>query len=215
MNTLIATNDKNDILTAALELIKSTGFENVTLNDVTDEMRIGEQNIYELFSRKAQLIEAVVEKQIEEKRTDLRKVRMRASNSIEQVFLGWNILSDFFKSLNNEVMSQLKKFSTQSFKLVSDFKNIFLYEYLKLNIETGITQGLYRHNIKPELLSRYLIEILQVPVMPGILQRNRLGSVETEDQLLSYHLYGIATQKGIKLIRKYKNDFLIFTSRYR
>lgn len=217
LNTLIA--DKKEmnthIIAAAQELINITGIKNITIDDVANELRIPQQTIYKLFPGKAQLIEAIVEKQIEDKKTVLQKVRIHANNSIKQVFLGWNVLSNFFQSLNNESINQLKKYNTQSFKLVTDFKTVFLYNYFKANIDTGITQEVYRHNIKTQLLSRYLIEIFQVPVMSRILQRNRLGSVEAEDQLLSYHLYGMATEKGIRLIRRYKNEFLAFSSPYK
>ncbi len=90
----------------------------------------------------------------------------------------------------------------------------FYTNYFKLNIDTDITQEVYRHNIKTELLSRYLIEILQVPLMSNISQKNRYGSAEEEDQIMTYHLYGIATEKGIRLIRKYKNEFLAYTSSF-
>ncbi len=205
---------KNRAIVVAQELIKTTGIENITIDDVATEMHAPPKTIYEYFCGESQLIEAVVEKNIDEKKNTLQNVRMHATNSIEQVYLGWSIVSDFFESINNEALSQLKKYYTQSYKLVNEFKNVFLYNYFKLNIDTGITQEVYRHNIKTELLSRYLIEILQVPAMSNIFKKNRFGSVETEDQILSFHLYGIATEKGIKLIRKYKNEFLAFTSPY-
>jgi len=203
---------KDNIITAAQELMKTAGIENITLDDVANEMHISKQTSYEFFSCKAQFVEALIEKHIEQKKKSLQRVRLNATNSIEQVFLGWNIVSDFFKSMNSEAVNQLKKYYTQSFNLVNEFKNVFLYNYFKLNIDTGITQEVYRHNIKTELLSRYLIEILQVPIMSNISHKNRYGSAETEDQLMTYHLYGIATEKGIGLIRKYKNEFLAYTS---
>ena len=213
LHTLIdnKTEIKNSIIAAAQELIKTTSIETITIADVADEMLIAQKIIYEFFPGKAQLIEAVIEKEIEDKKAALQKVRMNATNSIEQVFLGWNSISDFFKSMNNETLSQLKKFYAQSFKMVTEFKNLFLYNYFKLNIDTGITQEVYRHNIKTELLSRYLIEILQ---LPNISQENRYGSAEAENQLMTYHLYGIATEKGIKLVRKYQNEFLAYTSSF-
>src|SRR5258706_12284759 len=104
LNTLIDNKNeiKDRIVSAAQELIKTTGIESITIDDVADEMRISRKEIDEFFCGKAQLIEAVVEKQIEQKKISLQRVRMNAANSIEQVFLGWNIVSDFFYSINNE-----------------------------------------------------------------------------------------------------------------
>ncbi len=198
---------KNRVVAAAEKLIKITGIENISIEDVANEMGISNSTIYEFFCSKEQLIEAIIEKKIDDKKKLLQRVRMNAGNSIEQVFLGWNAVSDFFQSMNNETLNKLKRYYTQSFRLVNEFKNVFLYNYFKLNIDTGITQDVYRQNIKTDLLSHYLIEILSAPF-----QRSRFGAAETEDQLLSYHLYGIATEKGIRLVRKYKNEFLAYTS---
>ncbi len=70
----------------------------------------------------------LIEKQIEQTKMSLQCVRINATNSIEQVFLGWNVVSDFFKSMNSEAVNQLKRNYTQSFNSVNEFKNVFLYQ---------------------------------------------------------------------------------------
>jgi hypothetical protein len=48
-----------------------------------------------------------------------------------------------------------------------------------------------------------------------MLSNGQFGYIETEDQILNYHLHAIATEKGARLIRKYKNEMLAHTAHLR
>lgn len=99
--------------------------------------------------------------------------------------------------------------------MISRFKNDFLYRYFRTNIERGITEGLYLSSIKGELLAHYIVGDVLKKVDITVFQKSRISSIEMYSQLLSYHLHGMATEKGSSLVRKYKNDLLAFTSRMR
>ena len=110
------------IITTAQGLINATGIETITFESLANQMRIFQQTTYKLFPGKVQLIEAVIDKEMKDKNIALQMVRRNATNSIQQVFFGWNVISDFFKRLNNELVGQLNKYYIQSYKLVIYFK---------------------------------------------------------------------------------------------
>lgn len=199
------------IIDAACKLIKTIGIRSMTMEDIAHEMGISKKTIYQYFTGKTELIECVVSNLFRQKKEALREARLFSSNAVEQVFLGWHALHDFLYSETNDEWQQLKKYYPHAFAIVSEFNEVFLYNYFKSNIETGITQGFYRSNIKTELIAHYLIQVILSAKITGALANGKMGFIETEDQVIAYHLHAISTEKGAKLIRKYKNELLAHT----
>ncbi len=203
------------ILSIAQQLIKSTGIKYVTMESIAVEMGISKKTIYHFFEGKTDLVERVFAGQIAVKKESLLLARVNAVNAIEEAFLSWNIIEDFVTATTNEVRQQLSKQYVQAYKQVSDFEHGFLYYLFKSNIENGITALLYRSNINPEIIARYMIEILLLHSNMPVLKTRRFSLTETEDQILNYHLYGIATEEGGRMIKQYKNDYLAYNSPYK
>jgi AcrR family transcriptional regulator len=199
---------KNQIVAIALNLFNQWGIKSVSVSDLAHEMRIGKKTFYQYFSGKEELVELIVTKKIEEKKNNLLEYKLHAGNPIEVAFLGWATVRHFLKQVNGKLFSQVKKIYPNIFKLVRVFQYDFLYSHFKSNIESGITEGLYRNNIKADVISRYLLGGILSPSVENIFWKEELTSVEIENQVLSYHLHAITTEKGVKLLRQYKNEFV-------
>ena len=199
---------KDRIVSVASNLFNQWGIKSVSVSDLAHEMRIGKKTFYQYFSGKDELVELIVTKKIEEKKNNLFEYKLHAGNPIEEAFLGWATVRHFLKQVNGKLFSQVKKFYPDTFKLVRVFQYDFLYSHFKSNIERGITEGLYRNNIKADVISRYLLGGILSPSVENIFWKEELTSVEIENQVLSYHLHAIITEKGVKLLRQYKNEFI-------
>ncbi len=203
------------ILSIAQQLIKSSGIKGVTMESIAVEMGISKKTIYHFFDSKTDLVDRVFSKQIAAKKESLLLARVNADNAIEEAFLSWNIIENFVAGMTNEVRQQLNKNYVQAYNEVSDFEHGFLYYLLKSNIENGITAELYRNNINAEIISRYTLEILLMHSSLPVLHTRRFSNTETEGQILNYHLHGIATEEGGRMITKYKDDYLAYSSPYK
>jgi TetR/AcrR family transcriptional regulator, cholesterol catabolism regulator len=209
------TDKKLQIIAAACGLFKTIGIKNLTMDDLANVTGILKKTLYQFFNGKTALIECVITDIIRQKKEALREARLFSSNAVEQAFLGWHVMQEFLQTINPEVSEELRNHYPQAYYVVSEFQDVFLYNNFKLNIETGITQELYRNNIKTEIIARYLVQILLLAGSIPMLSNGKFGYLETEDQILSYHLHAIATDKGAKLIRKYKNELLAHTAHLR
>ena len=203
------------IIAATGSLVKVIGIKALTLEDIAIDMGISKKTIYQFFNGKTELIECAVSDFIRQKKEALREARLFSSNAVEHAFLGWHVLQEFLQTINHEVSEELRKHYTQGFYVVSEFLDVFLYNSFKLNIETGITQQLFRNNIKAEIIARYLVQVVLLSRNIPMLSSGKFGYIETEDQILSYHLHAIATEKGARLIRKYKNELIAHTAHLR
>ena len=203
------------ILSIAQQLIKRIGIKSVTMEGIAVEMGISKKTIYHFFEGKTDLVYRVFSIQIATKKESLLLARVNADNAIEEAFLSWNIIEDFVTGMTNEVRQQLNKQYVQASKEVYDFEHGFLHYLIKSNIENGITAELYRSNVNAEIISRYMLEILLLHSSLPVLQTRRFSNTETEDQILNYHLHSIATEEGGRMIKKYKDDYLAYSSPYK
>jgi hypothetical protein len=108
--------------------------------------------------------------------------------------------------MNPSVMFDMEKYHPSIFKKYQAYKNGFLYGIIKNNIERGIKEELYRAEIDVDVIARHRIYNVMLAFNPDVFPDNRTNLVHIEQQLLEHFLYGLATQKGQKLIQKYKQQ---------
>ncbi len=219
MNTIAGTarmvqQTKINIIATAEELYNTAGIKALSMNNLAATMRMSKKTIYRCFVSKSDLIASIATKRIEQTKCALEEKKISAKNSLQETFTAWHLLDEFIVSLNMVNLQQLPKYFDQAIKQVNEFKQDFLYRHFKSNIERGITEELYRANLRPEIISRHMIDILFMPRNPLIFDRFHVPGVEIDNQLLTFHLYGLATVKGAGLIRKYKNESLAHFSKF-
>jgi hypothetical protein len=117
-------------------------------------------------------------------------------------------MQEMFASMNPSILNDLEKYHPGGYAIFRDFKNDFLYNSIKGNIERGISEGLYREDVHVEILSRFRVSTLAISMAKGVFADNRFSLLEIEVQVLMNFLYGLVTAKGYKLIEKYKQRTL-------
>jgi hypothetical protein len=132
----------------------------------------------------------------------------RSENAIHEVFLAFDMVQEMFANMNPSVLFDMQKYHPGTFKKYQDYKNGFLYETIKSNIERGIAEELYRSDIDVDILTRYRIHSIMLAFNPEVFPNNRTALVHIEQQLLEHFLFGLATPKGQQLIEQYKNQRL-------
>jgi len=205
---------RDHIIAAAEKLYKKTGFNSISMGGLAEEMSISKKTIYQCFINKAELVDCIVSKQIANKKKELEDRKRLAENPIQEAFIAWHIIDEFVQDFNIYTQVQFKKSFLQTFKKIISFKNDFLFKLFKSNVDRGITEGLYRGAINSGIISRYMVEISFMSYNSKVFSHARFSSMEIDNQLLTYHLYGLATEKGVSLIRAYKNEALAHSSKY-
>jgi hypothetical protein len=75
------------------------------------------------------------------------------------------------------------------------------------NMEKGIQEGLYRDDLKIPVIVNYYVERFDIMFDEELFPRDMFEPSEIYRELFRYHIRGIATEKGIKvLIKKIKKE---------
>ena len=111
-----------------------------------------------------------------------------------------------FRNMNPMVLYDLQKFYFNAFQKFLKYKNGFLLEVIRKNIERGVKEELYRPEINTDIMSRFRLESIMIPFNINIFPPKKYNLAEVTMEIIEHYLYGLATLKGHKLILKYKQE---------
>jgi AcrR family transcriptional regulator len=197
---------KERILLGAHELFHKYGVRSVSMDDLAAQLGMSKKTLYQYYTDKDELVDAVFATTMEQNQAQCKLDRQRSENPIHEVFLAYDMVQEMFANMNPSVLYEMQKYHPATFKKFQDYKNGFLYQMLRTNIENGIKEELYRADIDVDVLTRYRIHSIMLAFDPEVFPNNRTRIVHIEQQLLDLFLYGLTTAKGQKLIQKYKNQ---------
>jgi AcrR family transcriptional regulator len=190
----------------AHELYRKFGLRSVTMDEIAASLGISKKTIYTFFADKDALVDAVILSELELNQLQCDKDKAKATNAIHEVFLALEMMEKTFADMNPSLINDLKKYHPKSYEKFETFKNKYLYNIIKTNIERGIAEALYRPDIHVELMTIHRLESMMMVFNLDLLFTKNFKLAEIHEQLVCHFLYGIASLKGNKLITKYSEQ---------
>lgn len=197
---------KERILEKAEELFLRFGVRSITMDEIASQLGISKKTIYQSFADKEELVFVVFDNLFNHCSEDCVQDRARAENAIHELFLAIDMMEGFLKTMNPYILYDLEKYHPAVYKRFLTFKNEFLYQSVKDNVEWGIKEELYRADINVEIVSRFRVGTAMLSLDAETFPHNKFSVLEVEIQLLLLYAYGLSTPKGINLIHKYNQQ---------
>jgi hypothetical protein len=127
-----------------------------------------------------------------------------SQNAIEEIFNTMQLITKQLANMNPVVLVDLHKYHFASFQQFMEHKNSFLLEIISSNIKRGISEGYYREDLQVEILAKYRLESMMLAFNMDIFPTSRYNLADVSIAIIENFLYGLATEKGFKLIETYK-----------
>ncbi len=188
----------------AHDLVMQYGIRSVSMDDIAGALGISKKTIYQYFADKDELVEAVIKDKIGESEDCCINDKAIAKDAIHEVFLAMEMMQEMFESMNPSIIYDMEKFHPKAYVIFHQHKYKFLYKVLKENLNRGIQEQLYRADINVEVLIKARLETMMLGFNQQIFPKNKFNLIEVETQLTEHFLFGLASQKGHKLILKYQ-----------
>ncbi len=195
---------QNKILNGAKELFFMYGLKRVTMDDICQHIGMSKKTLYLYFKNKEELIECLLEKNLSENKKEFETIFKKSNNSIQEIILLMEHLTEMFSEINPHVFYDLQKYHPVVWKQFKEFKENFLFQMIVNNLEKGVHEGLYRSTINKDILARLRIEETEMALNPMLFHKEKYKIGEIQLELLDHFLHGITTIKGHKLINKYR-----------
>ena len=199
------------ILMKAEELFMQFGIRSVSMDDIASHLAISKKTIYHSFADKNELVDAVIEQDIHCRQDDCMLCGKKALNAVHEIFITMENLMEQFQHMNPVVLYDLEKFHVKSYKKFMEFKNQFLLDIIRKNLEWGIKEELYRPDIDVEIISKFRLESMMLAFNINIFPPAKFNLAHVVQEIIELYVFGIVTMKGYKMAQKYslqmKNSF--------
>ena len=197
---------KERIKQKANELFRRYGIKSVTMDEISSQMGVSKKTIYQCFSDKNDLVDAVIVDILDYNRDYCQDSRINAQNAVHEVFLAIESLQATFENMNPGILFDIERNYPSTYKKFKEFKYHFLLDIMKKNIERGKKEELYREDLNEDIIAKTRLECIMLPFNEELFPRNEFPLVFLHQQLIEFFLYGMVTPKGYKLITKYQKE---------
>lgn len=198
--------EKCAILNKATELFLKLGFKSVTMDDLAQELGISKKTIYANYENKGSLVKASTLRLFEKISDGIDAICAIKKNPIEELY---EIKKFVMQHLNNEASSpeyQLKKYYPEVHTKLKGRQFDMMQGCIKQNLERGLELGIYRPNIDVDFVTRIYYAGVTSIKDPGLFPPNTFSMGGLTDSYLEYHLRGIVTPKGRKILNEIINS---------
>ena len=198
--------NKERILRKATDLFMRYGIRSITMDEIAAQLGISKKTIYQFFTDKDAMVEAVVNEEMNANEEDCQGYRKEAENAVHEIFLAMDGMQEMMKTMNPQLMYDLEKHHPVAYKRLKQYKYQFLFTIVKENLDRGLGEGIYRTGINIDLITRHRIESAFMPFNPEAFPQNKFPMNQTCQELAVLFLHSICNEKGKKLIEKYLNE---------
>jgi TetR/AcrR family transcriptional regulator, cholesterol catabolism regulator len=190
-----------DLINRISEMYMRYGIKSITMDDLSTELGISKKTLYQHFKDKREVVEKVVHHLIETQKCGITgMLNTPGTNAIDKLHLMTEFFAQHLKNTNPSLAYDLQKFYGDVWMEVVDFKREEIHRHIMDNIQAGIREGLYRDDLKYEIIARiYLsrLEMYQTDLWQP-LEKYNLNEVFLT--LFMYHIRGIANEKGLRYL---------------
>lgn len=192
-----------DYVEKASELFMTMGFKSVTMDDIANALSVSKKTLYENFSSKENLIEAVLEFRFNEVKIIFSEIMDKELNSIEEMISFKSYINEKYNTPQQAMCNfQLQKYYGKLHQEVYMKQHDKILKLISLNFQRGKEQKLYREEVVPEIYADLFMKV-----------ENAISKISTaieysEDAFKLIDIYfdtfirGIITEKGLKIYKK-------------
>lgn len=193
----------NRILQEAKRLFMSNGIKVITMDRIAASLTISKRTLYEEFPDKETLVMEVVKQVQCENEVMFSKVYEESDNVLQTILRIYYLVLQMVRDIHKDYFFDLKRYPSvnkmhEENKLRDRNKVVTFFQ-------KGVSQGLFRGDMNYEIVNVFLEAQLEALKKSEITEKYPFNDVF--DTLIFTFLRGIATDKGLLLIEKYKSDY--------
>jgi AcrR family transcriptional regulator len=200
---------KDRIIEGAASLFKTYGIKSVTMDSLANQFGMSKRTIYEVFADKDELLTAVLSRMNQQQKEMIHKVLAESENSLIAIFRMLEVNRDNFQSMSPAFIADLKKYHHEVLMKKMDKSEMPDYRNHQEIIEKGVTEGLFRTDINPDLVNRCLYNLGMAIMNNDVYPYDQFSRRDVIKNTFIIYLRGISTHKGLLLIDKLEEKFLV------
>jgi hypothetical protein len=194
--------DQKNILIKVRELYMKYGIKGITMDDVASEIGISKKTLYQFVTDKDELVGKFIDHEINQRQREICNCFRVGYNAIEELFEISLFMNKLMREQNPATDHDLRKYYPHHYQKIVKTRREGIYSYILLNLKKGKKEGLYRSEMNEEVIAKLYLSRSEIIHNNDLYTVEELTSVKISEELLIYHVRGIATEKGIEVLEK-------------
>ncbi len=199
----MSTTAQKKLLDSAHELFLKYGVKSVSMDDIARMLGISKKTIYNLVQNKKGLVHSVVSAHIEKEEQFITDIVEKSINALDEMISIVKHVNSILKSMKPSLTYDLKKYHPETWELIDKGHFKFIEKHIQQNLLRGIEEGLYRKEIRTDIIPKLFVNISKVVADGDFSQSTLLSQSEVYESAMLYHLNGIINNTGRKQLQKY------------
>ncbi len=195
------------ILSGAREFILKYGIKELNIHNLGSFLSMSEKELLTLFPNEAELVERVLEFERESFKSIFDENNFEDTNAIEILMIVSQEMSNRFLELSPSFTTDLKDLYPEIYHNHIEQRVDFISMKMKINIEKGIRQGIYREDLSIELLARLYISRLLDLHNPAFFPSEGFSFKVLYDVMIDNFIRGIANDEGLRHYKKLRRNY--------
>ena len=195
-----------EILERVRELFFKYGVRSVSIDDICRDIGISKKKMYQYVHSKNELVEKLLELERENFKIIFDTYNFEGVNAIDILLTVSKEVGEHFRDVSPSMTFDLKKYYPDIYHKHIDDRIEFIFGKIKINIEKGINQGMYRNDLSIELVARLYIRRLIDLHNPEFFPADKFSFQTLFEVMFDNFIRGIANEQGISYYEKQKNN---------
>lgn len=191
------------ILNAAGELFLKYGIRNVSMADIAKHLGMSKKTLYTHITNKDDLIYKFTLLYLQAEQEISKEIISTAKNALDELIQLTLQAQRTMQAINPCLIFELGKYHRQAWLIVEQFRQDFIYNNVRRNLEQGIAEGLYRADLNAAIISKLYVFSLPIFYSTTQLGLPEYSLIALHIEFVKYHIHGILSQKGLRLFDNY------------
>ena len=191
-----------NLLIKVRELYMKYGIKSITMDDVASEIGISKKTLYQFVTDKDELVGKIIDHEIIRRQQEICNCFKVGYNAIEELFELSLFMNKLMREENPATEHDLRKYYPHHYQKIVKVRREGIFNYILLNLKKGKKEGLYRSEIDEEVIAKLYLSRSEILNANDLFTVEELTSAKITEELLIYHVRGIATEKGIEVLGK-------------
>ncbi len=197
---------KQQILDKSEELFMRYGIKSVTMDDIARELGISKKTLYQYVANKTELIEQIFHQRIEREKKQMARIRDISADAVEEILKIADYVIAELRQLSPTTMYDLQKYYRGTWCQMDALHQSHVYQLIRDNIERGMEQGVYRHDLDPDIIAKLYVGKTSLVADDELFPLREYNIEELFKQYIHYHIHGIASPKGLRLLEQHLGE---------
>ncbi|WP_298322424.1 TetR/AcrR family transcriptional regulator [uncultured Dokdonia sp.] len=193
---------KDQLLHTATELFLSQGFKSITMDDIAKEMGMSKKTVYSYYSNKEAIVSASAMQMFTDVCGGIDTIFERELNPIEELYDIKKYVLEHINGERTSSMYQLQKYYPKIHQTLRKSQYDYMQSCVTRNVLKGIEQELFISDISVEFVVNIYFTGMTGIKDETIFPKSTFPVSDLYDMYLEYHIRGIVTPKGRKILNK-------------